>query len=68
LNKVLITLSTSTIADEDAIGLVGTHAYAVLEIFQYKQYRMLLIKNPWGHFSWKGKFAYGDKNWTPELK
>jgi len=29
---------------------------------------MLLIKNPWGHFSWKGKFAYGDSNWTPELK
>ena len=30
---------------------------------------MLLIKNPWGHFRWQGKYSHGDKqNWTPQLK
>lgn len=65
-NKVLITLRTGTIPDEDAIGLVGTHAYAVLEVFKTSQgHKMLLIKNPWGHYSWKGKYSFGDSNWTP---
>ena len=62
MNKVLITLRTGTIPDEDAIGLVGTHAYAVLEVFKTSSgKRMLLIKNPWGHFSWKGKYSFDDK-------
>ena len=30
--------------------------------------RMLLIKNPWGHFRWTGKYSYGDSIWTPQLK
>ena len=30
---------------------------------------MLLIKNPWGHFRWQGKYSFGDtKNWTAQLK
>lgn len=30
---------------------------------------MLLVKNPWGHMCFKGKFSVNDtKNWTPELK
>ena len=61
----LITIRTGTIQDEDAIGLVGNHAYAVLEVIEYQGHRMLLIKNPWGHFSWTGKYSYGDKVWTP---
>ena len=32
-------------------------------------HRVLLIKNPWGHFRWNGKFSYGDTaTWTPQLK
>ena len=31
----LITIRTGTIQDEDAIGLVGNHAYAVLEVIEY---------------------------------
>lgn len=33
MNKVLLTIFTGTIPDEDAIGLVGNHAYAILEVF-----------------------------------
>jgi len=65
----LITCATGAIPDEDAIGLASSHAYAVLEIMEYKGLRMLLIKNPWGKFSFKGKFSVNDhKNWTEELK
>ena len=32
-------------------------------------FRVLLVKNPWGHFRWNGKFAYSDhETWTPQLK
>ena len=65
-NSVLITISTSSIADEDAVGLVGGHAYAVLEVVEVLGLRMLLIKNPWGHYRWKGRYSYDDKkSWTP---
>mmetsp|Transcript_9346 Transcript_9346/g.14135 ORF Transcript_9346/g.14135 Transcript_9346/m.14135 type:complete len:86 (+) Transcript_9346:1427-1684(+) len=30
---------------------------------------MLMIKNPWGHFEYKGKYSSSDtKNWTPDMK
>ena len=64
----MITIATSVIPDEDFVGLVGNHAYGVLEIVECEGNRLLLVKNPWGHFRWKGKFAYGDASWTPSLK
>jgi hypothetical protein len=67
-NDCLVTLSTGTILDEDAIGLVGTHAYGVFEIYEYQGTRMMLVKNPWGHFRWNGKYSNGDSAWTPDLK
>lgn len=68
-NDCLITCGTGPIEDEDAVGLVSGHAYAVLEVMQYKDIKLLLIKNPWGHFRYKGKFSSEDtRSWTPELK
>ena len=29
---------------------------------------MCLMKNPWGHFSWKGRYSFGERSWTPQLK
>ena len=64
----MITISTGVIENEDDVGLVGNHAYGVLEIVECEGHRLLLVKNPWGHFRWRGKFAYGDSSWTPSLK
>ena len=35
--------------EEEATGMVSGHAYAVLEVLEYKGLKMLLVKNPWGH-------------------
>ena len=58
-------MGTAAIPNEDQVGLVGGHAYGILEALEYNGNHMLLVKNPWGHFRWKGKWSYGDKNWTP---
>ena len=49
LGDCLITASTSALADAqaDQLGLVPTHAYAVLRVEQVGDRRLLQIKNPW---------------------
>jgi len=65
----LITCGTGPIENEDELGLVSGHAYAILEIVEYKGKRMIMAKNPWGHFEYKGKYSSRDtKNWTPDMK
>ncbi|XP_048881976.1 calpain-7 [Brienomyrus brachyistius] len=67
---VLITTATGMMSEEEGErwGLVPTHAYAVLDIRDYKGMRFLQLKNPWSHLRWKGRFSErDDKNWTPEL-
>lgn len=34
-SNALVTISTGTIMNEDAVGLVGGHAYAVLEVIEW---------------------------------
>ncbi|KAM4567400.1 calpain-7 [Fundulus diaphanus] len=67
---VLITTATGVMTEEEGEkwGLVPTHAYAVLDIREYKGKRFLQLKNPWSHLRWKGRYSERDeKNWTPEL-
>ncbi|XP_005739325.1 calpain-7 [Pundamilia nyererei] len=67
---VLITTATGVMTEEEGErwGLVPTHAYAVLDIREYKKMRFLQLKNPWSHLRWKGRYSERDeKNWTPEL-
>ncbi|ROJ29318.1 Calpain-7 [Anabarilius grahami] len=55
---VLITTATGVMTEEEGErwGLVPTHAYAVLDIREYKGKRFLQLKNPWSHLSsWDGK-------------
>ena len=67
----LITVSTAKMkeCEEKETGLVSSHAYAVLDIKDIDGLQMMLIKNPWSHNGWKGKYSANDeKNWTPSLK
>ncbi|XP_055151448.1 calpain-7 isoform X4 [Symphalangus syndactylus] len=68
---VLITASTGmmTEAEGEKWGLVPTHAYAVLDIREFKGLRFIQLKNPWSHLRWKGRYSENDvKNWTPDLQ
>ncbi|KAM6222788.1 calpain-7 isoform 2-T2 [Rhynchocyon petersi] len=68
---VLITASTGTMteAEGEKWGLVPTHAYAVLDIREFKGLRFIQLKNPWSHLRWKGRYSENDvKNWSPELQ
>ena len=52
---------------------MGSHAYSVLKaaVVENKQgriVRLLLLRNPWGKFEWKGDWSYNSDSWTPELR
>ncbi|KPM11093.1 calpain-7-like protein [Sarcoptes scabiei] len=69
--EVLVTFSTGDISDYESerTGLVSTHAYAMLDIQNVQGKRLFLLKNPWSHVRWKGKYSERDmSSWTPELK
>ncbi|KAL1918488.1 uncharacterized protein VTP21DRAFT_3148 [Calcarisporiella thermophila] len=67
----LITIATGEMAAEEAeeLGLVPTHAYAVLDVREVNGKRLLQVKNPWSHKRWTGAYSHLDKErWTPELR
>ncbi|TPX33127.1 hypothetical protein SmJEL517_g03958 [Synchytrium microbalum] len=67
----LITIATGEMSESEAetLGLVPTHAYALLDLREIGGLRLMQVKNPWSHKRWKGPFSHLDtKNWTPELK
>lgn len=50
-------------------GIVGNHAYSVIEIIEINSLRLLKLRNPWGKGEWSGDFSDDDQeNWTPQLK
>ncbi|KAK4293591.1 hypothetical protein Pmani_033716 [Petrolisthes manimaculis] len=67
---VLVTVATGEMSDAEAdrAGLVPTHAYAMLDIKEVKNKRLLMLKNPWSHLRWKGNYSEMDQeHWTPEM-
>eukprot|EP01083_Nonionella_stella_P138784 422434_1 len=41
-------------------GIVEGHAYTIKQVFRSKKYKLLNIRNPWGHFEWNGKWSDTD--------
>ncbi|KPI89488.1 calpain protease-like protein [Leptomonas seymouri] len=59
---VLFTVSTPPdMPPADAqLGLATSHAYAVLDMQQISEERVLLLRNPWGKQEWRGRFGKHD--------
>ncbi|XP_067938129.1 calpain-7-like isoform X2 [Watersipora subatra] len=67
----VVTVATGPMSEADATraGLVESHAYAMLDVRDVKGRKLLMLKNPWSHLRWKGKFSDQDtQSWTPELR
>lgn len=53
---------------DQEFGIVPGHAYSIIGAKQYKNTRLLNIRNPWGQFEWGGKWSDQDKaSWTREM-
>ena len=61
----------------DAAGLVGTHAYSILDARELGlipgltlgagllgQTKLIKLRNPWGKYEWKGAWSDGSKEWN----
>ena len=68
---VLVTIATGDMTEEETtkLGLVPTHAYAVIDIKIAAGKRLMQVKNPWSHKRWRGPYSHLDsKTWTSEMK
>ncbi|UYV62565.1 CAPN15, partial [Cordylochernes scorpioides] len=54
--------------DFHAVGLRPRHAYSVLDVQDIDGLRLVRLRNPWGHYSWKGDWSDHSKKWTPRLR
>ena len=55
-------------SEQERTGLVDAHAYAVLDMRSVDGKCLFLVKNPWTHLRWKGRFSENDlASWTPGI-
>ena len=48
-------------------GIVPGHAYSVIGCKEYKNIRLMKVRNPWGQFEWEGAWSDKSNKWTKEM-
>ena len=56
----LLTKATNNGEKKRDDGIVEGHAYTIKQVFSFKKYKLLNLRNPWGCFEWKGKWSDTD--------
>ena len=66
--QYIICTNTNDTTANESVGLVPSHAYTIISVYEVDGYRLMKLRNPWGEGEWNG--AFGDKSelWTPQLK
>jgi hypothetical protein len=66
----IICTNTGSNKDAEALGLVESHAYTIIGVYERENLRLVKLRNPWGQFEWKGDFSDKSSKWQqyPGLK
>jgi len=66
-NYIICTTTSGNAGRE--VGLVSSHAYTVISVYDFDDNKLLKIRNPWGGgFEWNGDFGDKSNKWTKEIK
>ena len=50
------------------VGIVYSHTYSILNVFEIQGAKLLKLRNPWGSKEWQGDWDKKDKQWTKQLR
>jgi hypothetical protein len=69
-NHYTMATNTGSNKDAEAMGLVQSHAYTLIDAYEHEGLRLVKVRNPWGQFEWTGDFSDKSNTWAkyPGLK
>ena len=62
-DKLGFIMSASTSIEGRKNGLIGHHCYSLSAAAKVVDYRLVKLRNPWGHFEWDGKWSDDSELW-----
>eukprot|EP00050_Salpingoeca_kvevrii_P001329 m.167706 g.167706 ORF g.167706 m.167706 type:complete len:482 (-) comp10349_c0_seq1:234-1679(-) len=62
------TIGATDPAVEASLGLIGNHAYSIMDMYAEDGLQLVRLRNPWGMTSWTGKWRDTCHLWTEKLR
>lgn len=54
-------------SERDDLGILKYHTYNIIRCLEVDEFKIVHLRNPWGHSVWKGRWSKGSRQWTEEL-